>query len=81
MRWIDKTPLIVLVMLTVGLGGAPFFPEPHLVEKLRMLLSGSLSRPVDLFDLLMHGTPLVLLAIKLWRGRREGRQAVSRQDP
>ena len=45
---------------------APFRPEPHLIEKLRMLSQGTLTRPVDIFDLLLHGTPLVLLLIKLF---------------
>lgn len=42
-------------------------PEPHLVEKLRMLLAGTLVRPLDIFDLAMHATPLALLVLKLWR--------------
>jgi hypothetical protein len=37
------------------------------VEKLRMLSQGTLTQPLDIFDLLMHATPLVLLAIKIWR--------------
>ena len=45
---------------------APFFPEPHLLEKLRMLGSGELTRPIDIFDLFLHGTPLTLLLIKLF---------------
>ncbi|MCU7863724.1 MAG: RND transporter [Candidatus Thiodiazotropha sp. (ex Lucinoma borealis)] len=53
------------------LGMAPFFPEPHLWEKLKMLAAGALQRPIDIFDLLMHGVPLILLAIKLIRGERK----------
>jgi len=52
---------------------APITPEPHLVEKLRLLVQGTLVRPLDIFDLALHGTPLALVAIKLlrqWRGRR-----------
>jgi hypothetical protein len=47
------------------LGLAPFRPEPHLVEKLRLLASGMLNRPIDIFDLVLHGTPLALLVVRL----------------
>lgn len=67
MRLIDDLPFFPLVAATVLLGLAPFQPEPHLVEKLRMLSQGTLSRPIDIFDLFMHGTPLVLLVVKLVR--------------
>lgn len=65
--WIDQIPLLLLVALAVGLGLAPFYPEPHLTEKLRMLAAGTLTRPLDAFDLLLHATPVVLLAIRLVR--------------
>jgi hypothetical protein len=42
------------------------------VEKLRMLSQGTLVRPLDIFDLLMHATPLLVVLIKLWRQRRKG---------
>jgi len=32
-----------------------------------MLSEGALTRPVDIFDLFMHGLPIVLLAIRLIR--------------
>jgi hypothetical protein len=70
MKWLDDIPFTVLLIAGVLLGLAPFQPEPHLVEKLRMLLQGNLSRPIDIFDLLMHGTPAVLLIIKLVRYNR-----------
>jgi uncharacterized membrane protein len=56
-------PLLIVVCLTLGL--APFSPEPHLWEKLKMLASGELTKLIDIFDLLLHGTPWVLLVIKL----------------
>ncbi len=65
--WIDKLPLSLLIIASLWLGFAPFVPEPHLVEKLRMLFQGSLKRPIDIFDLCMHATPIVLLAIRLVR--------------
>ena len=69
MRWIDRlpTPLLVVAALTLGL--APFTPEPHVWEKLNMLAEGTLRRPVDVFDLLLHSAPWLLLLVKLIRSR------------
>ncbi|MCW8840817.1 MAG: RND transporter [Gammaproteobacteria bacterium] len=67
MKWLDKIPLGTLVIAALLLGLAPFTPEPHMWEKLKMLADGTLIRPIDIFDLLMHATPAVLLAIKLMR--------------
>ncbi len=67
MAWLDELslPLILLVCLTLGL--APFLPEPHIWEKFKMLLAGTLVKPLDIFDLLMHGAPFVVLVLKLLR--------------
>jgi hypothetical protein len=70
MKWLDRIPYAVLLPLAVFLALAPFNPEPHLWEKLKMLFAGTLARPVDVFDLFMHGTPLLLLALKLMRFNR-----------
>jgi len=67
MKWLDKISLGTLLLPAVLLGLAPFSPEPHLVEKLRMLFQGSLQRPIDIFDLLLHGTPALLVVLKLVR--------------
>jgi hypothetical protein len=73
MKWLDKLPLSVLLAAAALLGLAPFAPEPHLWQKLRMLMAGSLVRPIDIFDLVLHGTPVVLLALKLIRIARGSR--------
>jgi hypothetical protein len=52
---------LVLACLTLGL--APFTP-PHIVEKLGMLFTGKLVKPIDWFDLVLHGAPWVLLLAK-----------------
>ena len=70
MNWIDETPVGLFAIAALTLGLAPFFPEPHVWEKLKMLASGELSRPLDMFDLLLHGVPWVLLIIKLGRMAR-----------
>lgn len=63
MTWLRNLPwpLVVLACLTLGL--TPFAP-PHVVEKLRMLAAGTLTRPLDWFDLLMHGAPWIVLILK-----------------
>jgi hypothetical protein len=68
MKWLDKIPLSLLLPLAVVMALMPFVPEPHLWEKLTMLASGTLVRPIDIFDLFLHGTPLLLLALKLFSG-------------
>lgn len=65
--FLDQIPLSILILFALTLGLAPFFPEPHLWEKLKMLAAGTLNRPIDIFDLIMHATPFVLLALKLGR--------------
>lgn len=72
MNWLDRIPLPLLAAAAILLALAPFAPEPHLWQKLKMLFAGELVRPLDIFDLLMHGTPLALLLIRLMRmlGRR-----------
>lgn len=67
MNWLDRIPILLLAVVVIYMAIAPIQPEPHLVEKIRMLSQGTLSRPIDIFDLLMHATPLVLLVLKLWR--------------
>jgi hypothetical protein len=67
--WIDRTPLGVLVAMTAWMLVAPIVPEPHLIEKWRMLRQGTLTRPIDLFDVVWHLLPAALLALHLWRMR------------
>ena len=67
LRFLDHFPLGVLIAVALTLGLAPFFPEPHVWEKLKMLAAGTLTRPIDIVDLAMHGAPFVLVALKLIR--------------
>ena len=71
MGFIDRTDLRFFIMAALLLGLAPFVPEPHIWEKLKMLANGTLSKPIDIFDLVMHGTPWVLLVIKLARKNKQ----------
>lgn len=70
MPWLDRIPYPLLIAMTVVMLGAPFVPEPHLVEKARMLAEGLLSRPIDIFDVFWHLAPAVLLGIKFTMGRK-----------
>ena len=64
-KLLDQIPVLPLVMVTILLGLAPFVPEPHLWEKIKMLVNGDLNKAIDIFDLIMHGTPVILLILKL----------------
>jgi len=68
--WLDRVSLPLLVIAALSLGLAPFSPEPHVWEKLKMLVSGTLVRPIDIFDLVLHVSPWVLLVLKLIRMAR-----------
>ena len=70
MNWLDKISVTTLLIIALTLGLAPFAPEPHIWEKLKMLADGTLTRPIDIFDLFLHGTPWILLIIKLVRNGR-----------
>ncbi len=63
MESISKLPWGLLVVACLTLGLAPFNP-PHIWAKLQMLAKGQLVRPIDWFDLVLHGTPWVLLVLK-----------------
>lgn len=67
MEWLDSIPWLQLIIIGGLLALAPFFPEPHLVEKVRMLGQGTLKKPIDIFDFLMHGAPLILILLKAVR--------------
>ena len=56
-----------LIPLVLILGFAPFYPQPHIVEKIRMLAGGTLKRPVDVFDLFWHAWPFALLAYRIFQ--------------
>ena len=63
MEFIAKLPWGLLIVACLTLGLAPFTP-PHIWEKLQMLAKGQLVRPIDWLDLVLHGTPWVLLILK-----------------
>jgi hypothetical protein len=59
-KTINDWPLVIMLCLTLGL--APFFPEPHILGKIRWVAGGAVGMKfMDWFDLLLHGFPWVLL--------------------
>ena len=67
LKYIDKIPLFPLAVVAVFMSLAPFTPEPHLLEKTRMLFEGQLTRGIDIFDLFWHSFFIILLIIRLAR--------------
>jgi len=67
LKLIDKLPILPLTVAAIFMSLAPFSPEPHLLEKTRMLVNGELNKPIDIFDLFWHSFLIVLLAIRLIR--------------
>ncbi len=57
-------PLFAVASLTLGL--APFMPEPHIWEKIRWVATGvPFDQSIYYVDVLLHGTPWLLLFISL----------------
>ena len=73
LNFLDSIPYPALLIVALILGLAPFQPMPHLFEKIGMLSRGELIKPIDIFDLLLHSAPLLLLALKVTRDAVLGR--------
>lgn len=63
MNWLRMIPWWLLIAAAAMLAIVPL-GESHLVQKSRMLFNGTLRRPLDWFDLVMHSSPIVLLLLK-----------------
>lgn len=63
-------PRFLILSLTLGL--APWAP-PHIIGKFQWLIGGAVGmQPMDWFDLIMHGTPWVLLfGAIIWEGKQK----------
>ncbi len=62
--FLDKIPYTSLIVFTIIMLLAPFKPMPHVVEKFLILKNGTLHKPIDIFDLFFHLTPLAILMLK-----------------
>ncbi len=67
MSFLDSIPWSAAIIAVLTLGLAPFVPEPHIWEKLKMLAAGTLTRPIDIFDLALHSAPWLIAALKAIR--------------
>ena len=65
--FIDRLPWWIVGFMVLTLGLAPFSPEPHIWEKLKMLMAGELRQRLDWFDLGLHSVPWVLAIVKAAR--------------
>ena len=79
LKLIDRIPLLPLAVAAIFMSLAPFSPEPHLVEKSRMLLNGELTKPIDIFDLFWHSFLIVLLAIRILRYQSISKEKASKE--
>lgn len=60
----SNTVLFLIAALTLGL--APFAPEPHIWGKIKWVMGGAHGMALkDWGDLILHGTPWLLLMISL----------------
>ncbi|NJN35616.1 MAG: hypothetical protein HC817_16490 [Saprospiraceae bacterium] len=63
---LNNWKIIISVCLTLGL--APFFPEPHVLGKIKWVAGGAIGMTaMDWFDLFLHGTPFLLLIRLIFR--------------
>lgn len=73
MQFLERIPYTLLIVFAIVMTLLPF-GSSHLLEKSRMLIGGTLRRPIDWFDLVWHAAPMLLLAAKfvaqLTRGTR-----------
>ena len=54
-------------LASATLGLAPFYPHAHIWKQLVNLAHGTLTAPLDVFDLVLHGAPWVVLIVALSR--------------
>lgn len=65
MKILDSLSFTWLVPIALILAVLPVHPQPHLIEKLTMLFQNNLTKPIDIFDLVLHGAPLLVLSMKI----------------
>lgn len=59
----NRLGLSILVTLTLGL--APFFPEPHIWKQLVNIYTGTFHQSIEWFDLALHGVPWIWMVIEV----------------
>ena len=64
---VDKIPYSILIVIAVFMLLAPFKPMSHVFKKFIMLKNGTLTKPIDIFDLFFHLFPTIILLLKIYR--------------
>lgn len=60
MAILNNWRIIIFACLTLGL--APYFPEPHVLGKIKWILGGAHGmQAMDWFDFILHVSPFLLL--------------------
>lgn len=70
LKFLNKIPYSTLILATIFMLLTPISPMPHIVEKILMIKNGALYKPLDIFDLFFHISPLILLIIKALKDNR-----------
>jgi len=70
LKFINKLSYSTLILATIFMLLTPITPMPHVVEKILMIKNGTLYKPLDIFDLIFHLSPLILLIIKIIKDNR-----------
>mgnify|MGYP001823390322 CR=1 FL=1 len=66
-KFLDKISYPILTIGAIFILLSPFKPMPHVLEKLIMLKNGTLTKPIDIFDLFYHLIPTIILLLKVYR--------------
>lgn len=62
--WARHRPRVLLALFaSLTLGLAPFYPHAHVWKQLVSLANGTLTAPIDIFDLVLHGAPWLALIV------------------
>jgi hypothetical protein len=61
----------LIISLTLGL--APFYPEPHILGKVKWVMGGAVGmQPMDWFDFVLHGAPwVILIGVLIWEAKKK----------
>ncbi len=70
MKFLNKLPYSTLILAAIFMLLTPMSPMPHVFEKILMIKEGVFYKPLDIFDLFFHVSPLILLILKFWKDQR-----------
>ena len=74
-QWVMGLPYGLLFVMAGFMALAPFQPEPHLVQKFNWLISGVPFKAIDVFDVVWHLLPMILIGVKWLLMNKEAKKA------